>query len=149
MFSRDSSRKRRLGSNYSAGSSGGGGSNSGSVAGDETGGGCGIGVSDSASSGLLGLDATGSELLSLTDEMTAAMEGGSRSIVFDEFDSGGGGGGSGGGSEVRDTVAESLYALIGELFDMRGVFRWLRRSLMAFVQITYGSSISRQIHVST
>ena len=44
-----------------------------------------------------------------------------------------------------DVIAESLYALIGEVFDMRGVFKWIRKSLMTFVQITYGSTINRQI----
>jgi len=70
----------------------------------------------------------------LSDELT----------VFDEFDS---------ASKMSaamaamadDTVAETVYALIGEVFDMRGVFRWLRKSLMAFVQITYGGSMSRQV----
>jgi sorting nexin-25 len=47
-------------------------------------------------------------------------------------------------AEATD-IAESLYALIGEIFDMRGVFRWIRKSLMTFAQITYGSSINRQI----
>ena len=72
------------------------------------------------------------ELLGLSDELT----------VFDEFDS---------ASKISaaamadDTVAETVYALIGEVFDMRGVFRWLRKSLIAFVQITYGGSMSRQV----
>uniref|UniRef100_A0A2M4AE09 Putative sorting nexin-25 n=1 Tax=Anopheles triannulatus TaxID=58253 RepID=A0A2M4AE09_9DIPT len=48
-------------------------------------------------------------------------------------------------SEVRDSIAEPLYALLGELFDLGGVFRWLRKSLISFVQITYGQTINRQI----
>lgn len=48
-------------------------------------------------------------------------------------------------SSGQDGVAEPLYALIGEVFDMRGVFKILRKSLMTFVQITYGSTISRQL----
>ncbi len=48
----------------------------------------------------------------------------------------------------RDTSAESIYALVGEVFDLRGVFKWMRKSLMTFVQITYGSSINRQIRDS-
>lgn len=47
--------------------------------------------------------------------------------------------------EGRDAVAEPLYALLGEVFDLRGVFRWLRKTLIAFVQITYGRTISRQV----
>ncbi|TRY71836.1 hypothetical protein TCAL_10392 [Tigriopus californicus] len=45
----------------------------------------------------------------------------------------------------KDVIAESLYGLIGEVFDMRGVFKWMRKSLMTFVQITYGSTINRQV----
>eukprot|EP00095_Tigriopus_kingsejongensis_P007816 snap_masked-scaffold204_size260821-processed-gene-1.8 protein:Tk07816 transcript:snap_masked-scaffold204_size260821-processed-gene-1.8-mRNA-1 annotation:"sorting nexin-25" len=45
----------------------------------------------------------------------------------------------------KDIVAETLYGLIGEVFDMRGVFKWMRKSLMTFVQITYGSTINRQV----
>ena len=60
---------------------------------------------------------------------------------FDEFDTRAGQG----EEQQKDMTAESLYRLIGEVFDMRGVFRLLRKSLMTFVQITYGSTINRQI----
>lgn len=43
----------------------------------------------------------------------------------------------------KDAIAEPLYGLLGEVFDLRGVFRWLRRSLITFVQITYGRTINR------
>ncbi|XP_015608529.1 sorting nexin-25 isoform X2 [Cephus cinctus] len=45
----------------------------------------------------------------------------------------------------KDAIAEPLYALLGEVFDLRGVFRWLRKSLITFVQITYGRTINRQV----
>ncbi|XP_043269106.1 sorting nexin-25 isoform X2 [Venturia canescens] len=45
----------------------------------------------------------------------------------------------------KDAIAEPLYGLLGEVFDLRGVFRWLRRSLITFVQITYGRTINRQV----
>ncbi|XP_058788923.1 sorting nexin-25 [Phymastichus coffea] len=45
----------------------------------------------------------------------------------------------------KDSIAEPLYALLGEVFDLRGVFRWLRRSLITFVQLTYGRTINRQV----
>lgn len=46
----------------------------------------------------------------------------------------------------KDSIAEPLFALMGEIFDMGGgVFKWLRRSLISFVQITYGRTINRQI----
>ncbi|XP_026746682.1 sorting nexin-25 [Trichoplusia ni] len=53
--------------------------------------------------------------------------------------------GAGPMAEERDSIAEPLYALLSEVFDMRGVFRWLRKTLVTFVQITYGSTINRQI----
>ncbi|CAL1295036.1 unnamed protein product [Larinioides sclopetarius] len=45
----------------------------------------------------------------------------------------------------RDSIAEPLYTLIGEIFELKGVFNWLRRSLIMFVQITYGRTINRQL----
>ncbi|KAF8787862.1 Sorting nexin-25 like protein [Argiope bruennichi] len=45
----------------------------------------------------------------------------------------------------RDSIAEPLYTLIGEIFELKGVFNWLRRSLIMFVQITYGQTINRQL----
>ncbi|KAI4487636.1 hypothetical protein M0802_011992 [Mischocyttarus mexicanus] len=45
----------------------------------------------------------------------------------------------------KDAIAEPLYGLLGEIFDLRGLFKWLRRSLITFVQITYGRTINRQI----
>ncbi|KAL3267070.1 hypothetical protein HHI36_011211 [Cryptolaemus montrouzieri] len=48
--------------------------------------------------------------------------------------------------ESRDAIAEPLYSLLSELFDMRGVFKYLRKTLIAFVQVTYGRNINRQIH---
>ena len=53
--------------------------------------------------------------------------------------------GGGGGGEGKDAVVEPLYALLSEIFDLRGVFRWLRKTLITFVQITYGRTISRQV----
>ncbi|XP_060532015.1 sorting nexin-25 [Cylas formicarius] len=46
----------------------------------------------------------------------------------------------------KDSIAEPLYALLSELFDMRGVFKYLRKTLIAFVQVTYGRNINRQIY---
>ncbi|XP_044758531.1 sorting nexin-25 isoform X2 [Coccinella septempunctata] len=47
--------------------------------------------------------------------------------------------------EAKDTIAEPLYSLMSEIFDMRGVFKYLRKTLIAFVQVSYGRSINRQI----
>ncbi|XP_063224412.1 sorting nexin-25-like [Bacillus rossius redtenbacheri] len=46
----------------------------------------------------------------------------------------------------KDGVAEPLYGLLGEVFDMKGVFKWLRRTLITFVQLTYDRTINRQVH---
>ena len=48
-------------------------------------------------------------------------------------------------TDSQDGIAEPFYALIGELFDVRGIFKIVRKSLMTFVQITYGSTINRHI----
>ena len=44
---------------------------------------------------------------------------------------------------AKDWIAEPLYMLIGEVFELQGVFKWLRKSLMAFVQVTFGRSINK------
>lgn len=48
--------------------------------------------------------------------------------------------------ENKDTIAEPLYGLLSELFDMRGVFKYVRKTLIGFVQVTYGRTINRQIY---
>ncbi|XP_036347274.1 sorting nexin-25-like isoform X2 [Rhagoletis pomonella] len=50
--------------------------------------------------------------------------------------------------DSKDSIAEPLYALLGEIFDMGGLFKWLRKSLISFVQISYGRTINRQIRES-
>lgn len=45
----------------------------------------------------------------------------------------------------KDSIAEPLYALLGEIFDMGGVFKWLRKSIISFVQISYGRTINRYV----
>ncbi|XP_032234354.2 sorting nexin-25 [Nematostella vectensis] len=45
----------------------------------------------------------------------------------------------------KDSIAEPFYALIGEVFELKGVFRLLRRTLIAFVQITFGGTINKEI----
>lgn len=48
--------------------------------------------------------------------------------------------------DLKDTLAEPLFSLLSEVFDMRGVFKYLRKTLIGFVQVSYGRSINRQIH---
>ncbi|XP_070553857.1 sorting nexin-25-like [Ptychodera flava] len=45
----------------------------------------------------------------------------------------------------RDSIAEPIYALIGEIFELKGVFKWLRKTLIVFVQVTFGGTINKQI----
>lgn len=44
-----------------------------------------------------------------------------------------------------DSIAKPLYRLLWEVFELQGVFRWFRRSLMSFVEMTFGRSIDRQL----
>lgn len=48
--------------------------------------------------------------------------------------------------DTKDAIAEPLYSLMSEIFDMRGLFKYLRKTLIAFVQVTYGRTINRQIY---
>uniref|UniRef100_A0A8C9SJB7 Sorting nexin 25 n=1 Tax=Scleropages formosus TaxID=113540 RepID=A0A8C9SJB7_SCLFO len=52
------------------------------------------------------------------------------------------------GDEVdgrRDGVAEPCFMLIGEVFELRGMFKWVRKTLIALVQVTFGRTINKQI----
>lgn len=51
-------------------------------------------------------------------------------------------------NDTKDSIAEPLYSLMGEIFDMGGFFKFFRRSLISFVQITYGGTINRYIFFS-
>ncbi|CAG9859711.1 unnamed protein product [Phyllotreta striolata] len=51
-----------------------------------------------------------------------------------------------GHSARDDAIAEPLYALFSEIFNMRGVFKYVRKTLIGFVQVTYGRNINRQIY---
>ncbi|XP_065670461.1 sorting nexin-25 isoform X2 [Hydra vulgaris] len=45
----------------------------------------------------------------------------------------------------KDSIAEPLYTLIGELFELKGVFKLLRKTLISFVQVTFGGTINRHL----
>ncbi|XP_041041983.1 sorting nexin-25 isoform X2 [Carcharodon carcharias] len=52
------------------------------------------------------------------------------------------------GDEVdckRDSLAEPCFMLIGEIFELRGMFKWVRKTLIALVQVTFGRTINKQI----
>ncbi|XP_038063088.1 sorting nexin-25-like [Patiria miniata] len=44
-----------------------------------------------------------------------------------------------------DSTAEPIYALISEVFELRGMFKWLRKKLIFFVQSTFGGTINKQL----
>ncbi|XP_036621256.1 sorting nexin-25 [Trichosurus vulpecula] len=45
----------------------------------------------------------------------------------------------------KDALAEPCFMLIGEIFELRGMFKWVRRTLIALVQVTFGRTINKQI----
>lgn len=47
------------------------------------------------------------------------------------------------GDGSKDSVAEPLFSFLEELCELRGVSKWLRKTLISFVQITYGKTITR------
>lgn len=47
--------------------------------------------------------------------------------------------------DMKDSIAEPIYHLLSEIFDLTGPFKFLRKSLISFVQLTYGGTINRQI----
>lgn len=59
------------------------------------------------------------------------------------IDSGSGDASAEGSDTARDSVAEPLFDFLEELCELRGVGKWLRKTLISFVQITYGKNITR------
>lgn len=49
------------------------------------------------------------------------------------------------GDGRRDALAEPCFMLIGEIFELRGMFKWVRKTLIALVQVTFGRTINKQI----
>lgn len=45
----------------------------------------------------------------------------------------------------KDALAEPCFMLIGEIFELRGMFKWVRRTLISLVQVTFGRTINKQI----
>lgn len=46
----------------------------------------------------------------------------------------------------KDSIAGPLYSLISEIFELKGAFKLLRKTLVQLVQVTYGKSINRWGH---
>lgn len=47
----------------------------------------------------------------------------------------------------KDWIAQPMYSLIAEVFELTGVFKWLRRTLISFVQVTFGRSINKLVEI--
>lgn len=47
--------------------------------------------------------------------------------------------------DMQDSIVEPIYLLLSEIFDLTGPFKFLRKSLISFVQLTYGGTINRQL----
>lgn len=47
--------------------------------------------------------------------------------------------------DLKDSIAEPIYNLLSEIFDLTGPFKFLRKSLISFVQLTYGGTLNRQL----
>ncbi|KAG8453705.1 hypothetical protein GDO86_000364 [Hymenochirus boettgeri] len=43
----------------------------------------------------------------------------------------------------KDALAEPCFMLIVEIFELRGMFKWVRKTLIALVQITFGRTINK------
>jgi sorting nexin-25 len=48
-------------------------------------------------------------------------------------------------TNARDSIAEPFYRLIEEIFGLKSMRKWFRKSLILFVQLTYGATINRKI----
>ncbi|KAK0043037.1 sorting nexin-25 [Biomphalaria pfeifferi] len=44
-----------------------------------------------------------------------------------------------------DSIVKPLYRLVEEVFELHGLFRWFRKTLMNFVELTFGRSMDRQL----
>lgn len=81
---------------------------------------------------LWGRDDEDDDLLLVSDGNESSLES-AKDIRASHFD------------EIKDSIAEPIYHLLSEIFDLTGPFKFLRKSLISFVQLTYGGTINRQI----
>ena len=47
--------------------------------------------------------------------------------------------------KLTDSFAEPLYRFVAEIFELRGVFKIFRQSLITFVRVAFGKSINKQL----
>ena len=48
-------------------------------------------------------------------------------------------------SKAKDSAASTIYELIGEVFEVKGVFKWFRKTFIIFVKVTFGKSVNRYV----
>lgn len=51
-------------------------------------------------------------------------------------------------SDLNDSIAEPFYVLIEEVFELKGMKKLFRKSLILLVQLTFGGTINRKIRES-
>lgn len=51
-------------------------------------------------------------------------------------------------SDSNDSIAEHFYSLIEEVFELKGMKKFFRKSLVMLVQLTFGGTINRKIRES-
>lgn len=73
------------------------------------------------------------DLLLVSDGNESCLESAKDSKLSSQYD------------DMKDSIAEPIYHLLSEIFDLTGPFKFLRKSLISFVQLTYGGTINRQI----
>ncbi|XP_076054361.1 sorting nexin-25-like isoform X3 [Oratosquilla oratoria] len=47
--------------------------------------------------------------------------------------------------DSKDSIAEPIFVFLEEVCELRGVRKWLRKTLISFVQITYGKTITKHV----
>jgi sorting nexin-25 len=73
------------------------------------------------------------DLLLVSDGNENSLESARDSVKGSQFD------------DMKDSIAEPIYNLLSEIFDLKGPFKFLRKSLISFVQLTYGGTLTRQL----
>eukprot|EP00039_Didymoeca_costata_P022162 m.3898 g.3898 ORF g.3898 m.3898 type:complete len:981 (+) comp2848_c0_seq1:431-3373(+) len=48
-------------------------------------------------------------------------------------------------SRESDSIAEPMYMLVSEVFELKGAFKWFRKQFVNFVQLAYGRSINSAV----
>ncbi|RWS30016.1 sorting nexin-25-like protein, partial [Leptotrombidium deliense] len=85
---------------------------------------------------LLGIPSSQSVTRSVSNDSALDDEEIDQYFNFDELES---------KDNANDNIAESLYSLANEIFELSGAVGLLRKSLIAFVQLSFGHSMNKQL----